>query len=387
MDAKLAALLAPLQTPDLAEADYQRALNQLADEVLRSRKIGRSYKGQFPHPLYQNLYDNLRKQVLRNLTLECDRLCDRTDDHKGTLPISESLSWDEWATRQRFEAARPLLTDDCLAQLAQTAQQYPSGDPLRQYALSELVQALRLVKQADTTATHAPDTLNRTLSYVCEKIEQYDPQRGPVIAWVNYHLKLTPGLIQQEQEDKVIQSSRRKLFRTRLMLKRLMQAANPETVVSWLYLYLKKLITQILATYGLIPLLFFHRLARLYRLDRSAVETFLFDLAAAVIHTSPKISFAEPEAAPLENISAPGTYNTLSDEIRQYLETDPEQILQKHIQGCPPATFQTIALARLNGQRWSDLANQFNVAVPTLSSFYERTLKQIAPKIKQYIQI
>ncbi|MEM8807952.1 MAG: hypothetical protein AAGF01_18175 [Cyanobacteria bacterium P01_G01_bin.38] len=387
MDAKLAALLAPLQKPDLAEADYQLALNQLADEVLRSRKIGRSYQGQFPAPLYQDLYDNLRNQVLRNLTLECDRLRDRPYNLNGTLPIPENLSWDEWATRQRFKAARAILTDECLSQLAQTAQQYPSGDSLRQYALSELVQALRLVKQADTTAAHAPDTLNRTLSYVCEKIEQYDPKRGPVIAWVNYHLKLTPGLIQQEQQDKVIQSSRRKLFRTRLMLKRLMQSASLETLLSWLYLYLKKLINQILVTYGLIPLTFFHRLSHLYSLDRSAVETFLFDLAAAVIHTSPKISFAEPETAPLENISTPNTHNTLSDEIRQYLETDPDQILQKHIQGCRRATFQTIALARLNGQRWSDLAAEFNIAVPTLSSFYERTLKQIAPRIKEYIQI
>ncbi|MEM9164925.1 MAG: hypothetical protein AAGC54_17885 [Cyanobacteria bacterium P01_F01_bin.4] len=387
MDAKLAALIAPLQKTDLTEADYQLALDQLVDEVLRSRKIGRSFKGQFPAPLYQNLYDNLRNQVLINLTLECDRWRDHLSNRRGALPIPEHLSWDEWATRQRFEAARTVLTDECLSQLAQTAQQYPSGDPLRQYALSELVQALRLVKQADTTAAHAPETLNRTLSYVCEKIEQYDPQRGPVIAWVNYHLKLTPGLIQQEHEDKVIQASRRKLFRTRLMLKRLMQAASPEALLSWLYLYLKKLITPILVTYGLIPLVFFHRLARLYSLDRSTVETLLFDLTAAVIHTSPKISFAEPEAAPLENISAPDTHSTLSDEIRQYLETDPDQILQKHIQGCRRATFQTIALARLDGQRWSDLADQFNVAVPTLSSFYERTLKQIAPKIKQYVQI
>ncbi|MEO0456075.1 MAG: hypothetical protein AAF152_05760 [Cyanobacteria bacterium P01_A01_bin.114] len=377
MDAKLTALFTTLQKPGLTEADYQSALSQLVDAALRSRKIGRPLKGQFPAPLYRNLYESLHNQVLKNLTLE--------HNSNGGLAPPGPLSWGEWAERQQLAAARTVLTDDCLNQLALSAQQYPGGGELRQYALSELIQALLIVKQADAIATHSSDILHRTLSYVCDKIDQFNPQKGPVIAWVNYQLKLTPSLIRQEQADKVVQASRRKLFRTRLMLKRLLREASPEALRGWISLYLKARVAKPVFLAGLIPLVYFRRLAHLNTLDSSAVDTFLFDLAAAVIHTSPKISFVDPAAAPLENISPAS--NTLSDEIRQYLETDPDQILKKHIQGCHRATFQTIALARLDGQRWGDLADQFGVAVPTLSSFYERYLKQIAPQIKQYVQL
>ncbi|OUC15141.1 MAG: hypothetical protein B0A82_08300 [Alkalinema sp. CACIAM 70d] len=75
-----------------------------------------------------------------------------------------------------------------------------------------------------------------------------------------------------------------------------------------------------------------------------------------------------------------------SDELRQYLEEDPDRLFQTvHVQKYPKATFQYIALQRLAGFSWQEITLQLNVDVPTLSSFYQRRLKEFTPYFRAYL--
>jgi RNA polymerase sigma factor (sigma-70 family) len=84
-----------------------------------------------------------------------------------------------------------------------------------------------------------------------------------------------------------------------------------------------------------------------------------------------------------ENISLPEPTPLLSEIIRGYIEEDPEGILRTAcIESHPQATFQVLLLKRLAGESLQKIAKDLGVAVPTLSSFYQRTLKKLAQKIQ-----
>ncbi|NEQ26719.1 MAG: sigma-70 family RNA polymerase sigma factor, partial [Microcoleus sp. SIO2G3] len=76
----------------------------------------------------------------------------------------------------------------------------------------------------------------------------------------------------------------------------------------------------------------------------------------------------------------------LSQEVKSCLEEDPEGLFE---QACvvnhPAASFQYIALKRLEGYSWQDLSAELDIAVPTLSVFYQRCLTRFAPKLKTYL--
>lgn len=75
-----------------------------------------------------------------------------------------------------------------------------------------------------------------------------------------------------------------------------------------------------------------------------------------------------------------------SQQVLQCLEEDPEGLFQQaHVQDCPNATFQAIAIKRLEGYSWQDLTTELGVSTPTLSSFYQRCLTKFAPQLKAYL--
>jgi hypothetical protein len=75
-----------------------------------------------------------------------------------------------------------------------------------------------------------------------------------------------------------------------------------------------------------------------------------------------------------------------SQQILQCLEEDPDCLFRNtHIDRHPAANFQTIAIKRLTGYSWQDLATELNISIPTLSSFYQRTLTKFAPQLKAYL--
>ncbi|MEB3359421.1 MAG: hypothetical protein VKK04_22035 [Synechococcales bacterium] len=103
--------------------------------------------------------------------------------------------------------------------------------------------------------------------------------------------------------------------------------------------------------------------------------------ARAVIHlTLEDLDRENPQDA------NPHSRPLLSQEVRTFIEDDPDQIFQTtHVADRPDASFQLIALRRLDGFSWQEISAALGIRVPTLSSFYQRTLTRLAPKLKEYL--
>ncbi|MGB0563880.1 MAG: hypothetical protein ACPGVO_19085 [Spirulinaceae cyanobacterium] len=71
-------------------------------------------------------------------------------------------------------------------------------------------------------------------------------------------------------------------------------------------------------------------------------------------------------------------------ELHDFIATDPDGTLQKsHIKGKPTVNFRAILLKRLENYSWQELAQEFATSIPTLSCFYQRSLKKFAPLFQQ----
>lgn len=116
---------------------------------------------------------------------------------------------------------------------------------------------------------------------------------------------------------------------------------------------------------------------------KSYINSLLFEIARQSLPTLPKLTEAGEE---LENIPQPESEPILSEQLREYLQTSSNQLLQKYIRGHPEVTFQVIALNRLDGKSWKEISETFKIGIPALSNFFQRNLEKIAPEIKKYIQ-
>ena len=75
---------------------------------------------------------------------------------------------------------------------------------------------------------------------------------------------------------------------------------------------------------------------------------------------------------------------SLSEDVKAYLQEDPNHIFQNtYIQGHPQATFQYIALKRLDNYSWKELSTELSLGISTLSSFYQRCIERFAPRFRQ----
>jgi DNA-directed RNA polymerase specialized sigma24 family protein len=78
---------------------------------------------------------------------------------------------------------------------------------------------------------------------------------------------------------------------------------------------------------------------------------------------------------------------TLTEVIKACIESDPDHLFkQEHLRDCPTANFQTLALRRLAGKSWKEIAEEFEIEikVPTLTSFYSRCLSKFANQLRVY---
>lgn len=75
----------------------------------------------------------------------------------------------------------------------------------------------------------------------------------------------------------------------------------------------------------------------------------------------------------------------LAEIVRKCLEEDREGTFKnEHITSCPAANFSAIALRRFEGKTWKEISEEFDISIPTLSSFYKRSLKKLAPVLQEY---
>ena len=211
--------------------------------------------------------------------------------------------------------------DKHLRQLAIAAQKQPKGSSARQRALTELISALlkshRLCRPRRTQFRALyediyAEALQRLFAFVCDRIDDYNLQKGEVLQWVNFLLS-------------------RRFF--------------------------------IEASRDYLPVVYKGMDAR--SVKRLSLEHLDQNNPAEV----------NPQLIP-----------SLSQEVKDCLLEDPEGLFeQTYVANHPAASFQHIAVRRLEGYAWQDLSDEFDIPVPTLSSFYRRCLTRFAPKLKVYL--
>ena len=186
MDERLEQLVTEAQRHTPQTEGRQLALNQLVDEILRSRKICRPPIGQPLSGVYKDIYEQVRQQLFRDVSQELDNY------NPTRIPLRT------WTNTLRNQAFRIILDDVQLSNLAIEAQQQPPHSDLRKYALGELIEAIRLSGKLSHPhrSRFSPqfydliydEAVNKTLTYVCRKIDKYDPERGQLMTWVNFRL-------------------------------------------------------------------------------------------------------------------------------------------------------------------------------------------------------
>jgi hypothetical protein len=77
-----------------------------------------------------------------------------------------------------------------------------------------------------------------------------------------------------------------------------------------------------------------------------------------------------------------------SELIKQCIEEDREGLFEtKHIRHRPDANFKAIALKRLSGESWKEIAASFGITSPsTVSNFHDNSLAQFAPMLERYLR-
>ena len=88
----------------------------------------------------------------------------------------------------------------------------------------------------------------------------------------------------------------------------------------------------------------------------------------------------------LDKIPTPVNTPSLAESLLNYIKKDPDKLFSRaYIKGKPEANFRTIALGRIAGQSWQEIAEQFDVSISTLSSFYRRNCRRFKIILEQKI--
>lgn len=298
MEVQLEQLIWQAQQADAAT--QSQLIMALAELLLRSRKIGRSPLGQPLTGIYQELRDRIYQQLLQDLPLALET-------------YAPGLPTIKWVRAMQRQAARNVLDDDQLKRLAMEAKKYPSKSAPRRHALVQLVEAIRLSNRLARPhrSKFSPqfydllyeEAVNKTLAYLCRRIDSYDPERGQnkkFMNWVNFRLDRTLIECRREFSDRNTQ-------------------------------YL-------------------------------------------------------PNLQDLENLPQTEPAPSLIDDLRDYIRADPHGVFQStHVKDHPNATFQAIALARLEDKSWENIAAEHSLKISTLSSFYQRWCNKFSANFQELL--
>ncbi len=207
------------------------------------------------------------------------------------------------------------------------------------------------------------------------------------MAWVNYRLDMILREIQQEYKDPFIQSIEGKIIRKKYQLKAIIIKTKKADIKSWLILKIKRLIPDSSLSLNVIFILtVLSVLSQLIGQNPTLGDSLLFEMSKQSFPVSSSLHKITGESRTLEDIAQPEEKPFLSETVRQYIESDPANLFQKHIREHPQATFQAIALARLDGKTWKEMSESFGIGIPALNNFFQRRLRELAPAIRRYVQ-
>lgn len=74
--------------------------------------------------------------------------------------------------------------------------------------------------------------------------------------------------------------------------------------------------------------------------------------------------------------------------VRDFLKNDPENLLRvPHVKDRPDITFQKVIWAKfVDDKTWEEISREMGIPIPTLSSFYQRTLRNLMPYFRKYLE-
>jgi hypothetical protein len=76
--------------------------------------------------------------------------------------------------------------------------------------------------------------------------------------------------------------------------------------------------------------------------------------------------------------------DSLFERVREDIEEDAKNIFkQAHIRNRPDANFQAIALARFARKSWEEISAEFEIPIPTLSRFFQRSCEKFRPYFRR----
>lgn len=257
--------------------------------------------------------------------------------------------------------------------------------------MRELLNAVRLsgklLHQRQFSADVYEDAVTRTLLWVCQNLNAYNPDKGKFMAWVNYRLDMIAREIQQEYKDPFIQSIQGKLIRNKYKLKAILTNINQHDLGFLLTLALKSSSTSKSWMFNTILILTdLLLLSHLIAKNSALGDLLLFEMSKQSFCLPSRLHQIPEKSRTLEEIAQPEEKPFLSETVRQYIESDPQKLFQKHIREYPQATFQAIALARLDGKTWREMSESFGIGIPALNNFFQRRLRELAPEIRRYVQ-
>ena len=180
-----------------SQGQSPKGVEALIDRILRSRKIGRAPKGQPLSGVYLEMCDRLRAELYRLLPQSLEHY----HHQRQKSQLSVQILARNWSYDLIHRASQAILDDAQLKHLALEAQAHAPRTAARQHALMQLVEGIRvsgrLARPHRTKFSPQfydllyEEAVNRTLTYVCRRIETYDPTRGQkqkFMNWVNFRL-------------------------------------------------------------------------------------------------------------------------------------------------------------------------------------------------------
>lgn len=87
----------------------------------------------------------------------------------------------------------------------------------------------------------------------------------------------------------------------------------------------------------------------------------------------------------LDNLSSPEETESLTEILKECVESDPENLFKKeYLQNYPAANFQALLQRRILGKSWKEISVEFDINIKTISSFFYRCVNKFSSKLKEY---
>jgi len=275
---------------------------------------------------------------------------------------------------------------DSLQKLAMQARTdfYPTQAQQRR-AMDKLLNALRFSDRLRGRG-HYPvdvydDGVNRTLCWVAFHIDQFNPEQGDFLSWVNYRLDILLREAKAETLDPLVRSQYAQIIRRKYQLRVITSQVGKAGLSFWLTIRVKGIgfNPQIISWLAILC-----QLSQLRMVNRALSEQIFLDLAKMSLSLSP-LRQVDEESHFYENLAHPEEQPCLSELIEEYIGSNLNFLSRNHVQNCPKATLKAILKARLEDRSWQEIADSFSLTIAVVKNFFSRQIKAVAPLVEQEI--